>query len=201
MSFQKLLPRLTLVLALAFTTSAFAQNTKITESGETTVDLATSFLSALQSLGVTPGVIGPTQLNGVKVNFPITSGAIDLDTALGNIDHSGGLTLTAGSTVVSIQNFIIDTTGSAPVITGLASVNGALVGRIPLFDLTLPSNFSLPLKLTDSVLLNLCSVGVTLDATAAKTLNKVFGITALKGGLAIGTANVQAFTNGWENEK
>jgi hypothetical protein len=52
--------------------------------GTTNVNLSSGFLDALQTLSVTPGVIGPTQLAGTQVNFPIIGGAIDLDTALGN---------------------------------------------------------------------------------------------------------------------
>jgi hypothetical protein len=130
---KKFFALLVLMVTLALASgSAMAQNTKIFQFGETSVKLSSSFLHALQTLKVTPGVITPTQLSDTDVNFPIIGGAIDLDTALGNIEHSGGLTLTAGKTVLGIQNFIIDTTGKTPVITGLAVLNGAVVGRITL---------------------------------------------------------------------
>ncbi len=83
--------------------------------------------------------------------------------------------------------------GSAPVINGIAAVNGSVAGVLPLFDLALPQGFKLPLKPVDGVLVNLRGVGVTLSSTAAKTLNQVFGVTAFQGGLNIGTAQVQAF--------
>ena len=114
----------TAVLALACT--AFAQETRIVESGETTVALSSDFLDALTSLGVAPGVITPTQLNRTTVDFPINGGALDLKTAAGNVGHTGGLTLSAGGTVVAIQNFTIDTTAKSPVITGLVVANGTL---------------------------------------------------------------------------
>jgi hypothetical protein len=41
-------------------------------------------------------------------------------------------------------------------------------------------------------------VGVTLTSTAAQALNSVFGVTALEGGISIGTANVHAFTSSGE---
>lgn len=190
--------KIALFVTLALASSlAFSQNTVTVISGSTNVALSTTFLDALQSLSVTPGVVYPTVINGnATANFPIGSGAIDLDTALGNIDHQGGLTLTAGKTVVAIQDFIIDTTGKTLVITGIAVANGALVGRITLFDLALPSNFTLPIKLTDKELLRLTSVTVTLDAAAASTLNSVFGTTAFKAGLSVGTASVNALTIG-----
>ncbi len=182
-------------LALA-TTAAFAQKTVTALSGSTNVALSSTFLDALQSLDIAPGVVYPTVLNGTTANFPISSGAIDLVTAKGNFDHQGGLTLSSSTTVVALQDYLIDTTGTAPVITGLAIVNGGLVGRITLFDLTVPSNFKPPLKLTDGVFLNLSPITATLDAQAASTLNSVFGTNGFKAGLSVGTATVQAFTNG-----
>ena len=167
---------------------ASAQKTETIEAGRTTVALAPGFVSALESLDVTPGTVSPTRLHNGTVNFPVTGGAIDLDTAVSQILHSGGLTLTAGKTEVTLQSFIIDTT-SAPVITGLASVDGKLLGRLPLFDLALPSGITLPLKPHDGRII-LKGVEVTLDSTAAAALNSVFHVSAFQGGFKIGTAKV-----------
>ena len=179
------------IVALAMlvsTSHASAQKTETIESGRTTVALASGFVSALDSLGVTPGTVSPTRLRYGTVNFPVTGGAIDLDSAASQILHSGGLTLTAGQTDVTLQSFIIDTTGT-PVITGLVSVNGRLLGRLPLFDLALPSGITLPLKPHDGQII-LKGVGVTLDSTAAGALNSVFHVSAFKGGFGVGTAKV-----------
>ncbi|MGA3034964.1 MAG: hypothetical protein ABSD70_16890 [Terracidiphilus sp.] len=173
---------------LASANNASAQETETIEGGRTTVALASSFVSALDGLGVTPGTVHPTRLHDGTVDFPVTGGAIDLDTAASQILHSGGLTLTAGQTQVTLQSFIIDTTGS-PVITGLVSVNGKLLGRLPLFDLALPSGITFPLKPRDGRII-LKGVGVTLDSTAAGALNSVFHVSAFAGGFGIGTAEV-----------
>jgi hypothetical protein len=184
------------IMAVLFTLSmtARAQNTVTIEAGRTTVTLADSFVSALGSLGVTPGTVSPTELKGARVNFPITGGAFDLDTALGQVVHSGGLTLTAGSTEVRLQSFIIDTTGSAPLITGLVVVDNKLVGRVPLFNLSLPNGITLPIKPNHNVFKEE-GIGVTLTATAASALNSAFHVSALTGGFEIGTANVVALLN------
>lgn len=115
---------------------------------------------------------------------------VDLQTARGEIVHSGGLTLTAGSTEVRLQSFTIDTTGSSPVLTGLVVVNNKLVGRLPLFNLQLRAGITLPLKPSGEGVLRLKGVGVVLTGPAANALNGVYGTTALKGGFGIGTANV-----------
>lgn len=175
--------------------AAFAQKTKTVGFGQTTVKLSSTFTSALKSLDVTLGVVAPTGVYDGAALFPITGGAIDLDTALGNIVHSGGLTLEAGGTQVRLQNFIIDTTGSAPVITGLVVIDNQLVGRVPLFDLALPSGVKLPLGLEAGFILQLNGVGVTLSADAAAALNKVYSVSAFAAGLDIGTADVFAIVN------
>jgi hypothetical protein len=103
MSAKTFFALLVLIVTLALASgSAMAQNTKIFQFGETSVKLSLSFLHALQTLKVTPGVVTPIQLSATEVNFPIIGGAIDLDTALGNIEHSGGLTLRTGKTVLGI---------------------------------------------------------------------------------------------------
>ena len=158
--------------------------------GRTSVTLSSGFVSALHTLGLTPGVVRPSDLEDGKVAFPVTGGVIDLQTARGEISHSGGLTLTAGSTEVRLQSFTIDTTGSSPVLTGLVIVDNKLVGRVPLFNLQLPAGLSLPLKPSTEGVLHLKGVGVTLTSTAAAALNGVFKTNAFAAGFEIGTANV-----------
>jgi hypothetical protein len=82
----------------------------------------------------------PTRLKQGTVNFPVVAGAIDLTNAKGELIHSGGLTLSAGGTKVQLQSFTIDTASAQPVISGIVSVNGQLLGRLPLFNLVLPNN-------------------------------------------------------------
>ena len=84
------------------------------------------------------------------------------------------------------QNFIIDTQ-DVPVLTGLVSVNGDLVGRLPLFDLTL----TMPPEVDANGRVTLRGVMVTLNAGAAEALNGIFGIEALAGGFDIGRAMVK----------
>ena len=179
-----------LVLLVALGVTAVQAETGTVESGRTLVKLSAEFIGALQSLGVTAGVVDPSRVYGGSVTFPVTGGAVDLATARGEIAHSGGLTLSAGGTEVRLQSFTIDTT-SAPVLTGLVVVNDGLLGRVPLFDLQLPSGITLPLKPSDNGKLRLKDVGVTLSSAAAGALNQVFKVTAFKGGFNIGMANVK----------
>ncbi len=185
---NKLKLSLATAMVLLSCTAAFAQKTKTVEAGGTSVALSSDFVTALQSLGVTPGTVEPTKLRNGKALFPINGGAIDLKTLKGEIIHSGGLTLTAGSTQVRLQAFIIDTTGSSPVLTGLVVLNGGLLARVPLFDLNL-SRSSIRLDGDD---LRVRGVGLTLDKVAAAALNQIFAVSAFKAGFPIGTASVTA---------
>jgi hypothetical protein len=80
------------------------------------------------------------------------------------------------------------------VLTALAVVDGDLFGRIPLFDLTLTSE---PAVSPFGVIV-LEGVEVTLNASAADTLNTLFGVgegdDAFAGGLPVGSALVVALT-------
>lgn len=184
-------------LVLLVCASAFGQNTKTVETGRTSVKLSGDLVSALQSLGVKPGTVDPSKLRGGSVNFPVTGGAIDLKSIKGEIIHSGGLTLTAGQSQVRIQAFIIDTTGTAPVLTGLVTVNGALLGRVPLFDINLAGG-SIN---ANHGMLTITGVTLTLDKTAAAALNQVFNVKAFTPGFPIGTAKVIAALDGSNDDR
>jgi len=181
------------LMAVCMSVQAAAQNTKTLGSGVTGVQLSSTFTGALSSLGVKAGTVAPTMIYDGQALFPVNGGALDLDTASGNILHSGGLTLTAGGIETRLQSFIIDTTGTQPVITGLVVVNGKLVGRLSLFNLGLPSGFTLPIK-DDGGVIVLKGVGVTLTAQAAGALNSVYSVSAFTAGLNLCTAEVVAFT-------
>jgi hypothetical protein len=186
----------TFALTIASTALACAASAAPTFSvgyGDTSVKLDPIFTGALASLKVTPGVIGKSRLRDGVVNFPIADGDFDFGTAKGEIAHFGGLTLTAGSTVVELRDFIIDTS-AAPVLTGKVVANDNFVARIPLFDLQLPA-LSLPLATPryNYSPLKVPGVKVKLNATAAAALNSVFGVTAFVPGIPIGEAQVSTY--------
>lgn len=184
---------LILAAALAFAAGqAAAAPTVNTIGGDTRVTLSSTFLGALNTLGVTASPSFPASIRNGNARFPIPTGEIDATSYKGEIVHDGGLNLRAGALTVNISSFVIDTTGSAPVLTGLAKVNDSLVGRITLFDLALgaaPQVQSYGRYGT----LRINDVAVTLNAEAAATLNDVFGVTAFTAGIPIGTARVNTF--------
>lgn len=174
-------------VSAAPTVNTFAGNTQVTLSNE--------FVAALTTLQIAPSAEFPGQLAGVRATFPVDAGEFDAGTAKGEIIHSGGLNLRRGTTTVTIATFTIDTIGTQPVLTGIVKANDTIVGRIPLFNLSLPPltlpvrpvPFPPPLSSVFSQVL-IPGVGVTLTATAATALNSAFGVTAFTAGIPIGTA-------------
>ena len=132
-------------------------------TGLTNVRLSNGFVLAAQSLNI--DVMSSTRIRirrGIA-SFPITGATLDSQTLRGEILHSSGLIFERGSAAVKIERFAIDTTGAQPIITGLASANGSVVGRTPLSNLDL-SNAQVP---ANGPFISIAAVGVTLRSEAA----------------------------------
>jgi hypothetical protein len=170
--------------------------------GVTQVALSSEFLGALGSLGVTPDNVLPGALyvtsRGARVAFPIPTGELDGDGPKLEIVHSGGLTLTAGNTRVALTSFIIENLGGKLQLTGVVKANDSIVGRIPLFDITLTQAPSVSNPDRRSLFgfvpaqLSIRGAEIKLAAPAATALNSVFGVSAFTAGFPIGVAEVSA---------
>lgn len=157
-------------------------------AGQTTVALDPGFVGALSSLGIAPSPIAPGSLAGGSVSYPIPGGVLDLGSARGDLFHVGGLALSAPGTEVGLLNFVISTTG-APLLTGIVTLNGDVVDRLPLFDLDLAAAEISVVANTVTI----GNVGVFLTDVAAATLSDVFGAPgAIPGGFEVGVATVVA---------
>jgi hypothetical protein len=176
------------LLAVAFTvsvTSAQAQAIYVVDGGRTTVTLTKGFIDTLANLNIVPTEALDSQLFNGVINFRITSGAFSLATADGQLLHSGGVNLTAGTKVVRLDSFIINTLSDKPFVTGLVIADGKFIGRIKLFDIELPSDLTLPLVAHDGNVY-LSGVKLSLDEEAATALNQAFGVTAFSAGANFG---------------
>jgi hypothetical protein len=180
-----------LLLTPALSGAASARPSIIFGSGQTRVSLSNDFVVALGALNLSVGSVGNGYALGTVAVFPVTGGVLDLQNAKGEINHSGGLFLATQSTRVELSSFNIETSGATPVLTGLVSVNGDFVGRIPLFRLELPA-LTLPLQSQPFGVVFIPGVKVTLAPEAAQALNSVFNVTAFAAGFNIGTAQVSA---------
>jgi len=166
-------------------------------SGESTsVKLDSGFTGALTSLGLTPGVLGTATLTDGSVHFPITGGHVTVykkgavdPYVQGDVQHNGsGLSLTAGSTVVDLQNFDINP-GSSQLF-GDVSVNGTVAAKHA-YLFNLDGSTLAPITISGGVA-TLTGTRVLVSDTAAGLLNKTFNTTAVKGGLLVGIATILA---------
>jgi len=179
-----------LVGVVSATNPASADPTAVFYGSRTSVELSTELVSALTSLKVTPSAVFPGFLRQGVATFPISIGELDFANAKGEVLHFGGLRLATSTTQVELTQFAIDTTGaSGAVLTGLVKVNRNVVGRLPLFSVTLPA-VSLPLPPSRSLVLS--GVALRLTDTAAQALNASFDVKAFAAGIPIGTARVVA---------
>jgi hypothetical protein len=168
----------------------------------TAVTLDAGFVSALESLKVTPGPVGEATISkqGVAA-FPITGGNVTYyepgtvsPFVQGEVDHDGsGLSLTAGGKQVELTDFVVDP--GASVLTGTVSVDGEMAAEdAPLFFLD--GRTLNPLEVDESngtAILE--GTTVKLKAEAADLLNETFGIQDLQEGLVIGVAKITINTS------
>jgi hypothetical protein len=137
-----------------------------------TLDLTTqpNFVSVAGANGIAPAAIAPGTLGGdpLAFTFPITG------VSATNILHSGGISLTKGSTALQLLNFDINLTELT--VFGGAVLNGNSLGILPLFSV------------------NGSTLALSLTAGAAGALNTVFTPTnpAFAAGLSVGTASFKA---------
>jgi hypothetical protein len=185
-------PRFRLALLAALAVLAFAASpasaSRDRDYGVTTLALDPAAVSALTGLGVTPAPIAPARATrGGELAFPITN---PFRNALrtGVIRHSGGISLTAGSTSVKLEDFVIE-----PLRGQLTARVGT--ARVPI--LTLDLSRARPSLKHGS--LRLGPVGGSLTDVAAGALNGAFGLApgTVPAGLKLGDATVRYRLLGW----
>ena len=167
---------------------------------DTQVAVDASFVDALGTLGLTPGVVGTATFAGGTFSFPITGGNVeyygpDSDVrpyVQGFVEHDGsGLSLTAADgTVVELTDFDIDPGESK--LYGDVTVDGTKAAEHAyLFNLwggTLE-----PLRTEGS---NAVLEGTTVHVSpdAADLLNETFGTDAVADEMLVGVATITVAT-------
>lgn len=187
-STMKKLPLAAYVLALAFTlyaASAQAQGISAVNGGRSTIALNLSFVTTLADAGLGLTGADASQRAAGFITFPITSGAINVGTAAGQILHSGGIVLNSPTTTVTLDCLIVDTLGANAFVTALVEVNGTFIGRVKLFDFVLPRPGILP-NVSSHGIFNISGAQLTLDDEAANALNIAFGSKAFVPGTEVG---------------
>ena len=149
--------------------------------GVTTLDVDPGTLSALVSLGVSPGAVAPATLEGARYSFPITS-SLGSTLRSGNVRHKGGISLAAGSTTVNLTDFDINLVRRQL----FGRVNGS-ADKLPLLNLDYSG---LGIRYSGGSL-NIGPVTGTLTETAAGALNAAFGTSALSSSTVLGKATIR----------
>ena len=148
----------------------------------TTLALDPGAASALTSLGIEAAPVGPATAGQGGLSFPITSGNANLETLAGTIRHSGGISLTRGSTRVELTRFYINV-DDAPDLTAVVGGQRLSILNLDVSGLT---------RDVEGRQVTLGNVKASLTAGAASALNQAFGTNAFREGLVLGTATVVA---------
>lgn len=165
---------------------------------DTAVALDTGFTDALESLGLTPGVVGDGALTDGSLVFPVTGGNVSVFTpgevspyVIGQIQHEGsGFSLTAGDTTVEITNLNVDPGASR--VYGDVSVNGE-VAASSAYIFTLNGSTLMPLQSEgDTAILE--GTEVSISPVAADLLNSTFDTDAVTSDLLVGIAKITVNT-------
>jgi len=168
---------------------------------DTQVTVDASFVEALTSLGLTPGVVGSATFDSTTGTFafPITGGNVDYydpngdvrPYVQGEIDHDGsGLSLTAGDTVVELTDFRIDPGESK--LYGTVTANGQVAAEDAyLFNLWGGTLKPIQMEGTNAVLEG---TTVHISPDAAALLNQTFNTDAVQDEMLVGVAKITAAT-------
>lgn len=166
---------------------------------DTQVALDKGFTDALETLKLTPGVVGTAKLVDGALVFPITGGNVTVfkpgevsPYVIGQVQHEGsGLSLTGGDTKVEITNLNVDPGVSR--VYGDVSVNGKLAAPSA-YVFQLDGRTLQPLK-TEGSNAVLEGTKVEISPVAAGLLNETFKTDAVKAGLLVGIAKITVNTN------
>jgi hypothetical protein len=186
--------------AEASTEEPLATIPALTGGVDTQVAVDSSFVDALGTLGLTPGVVGTAAFTDGTFSFPITSGNVTYydpegdvrPYVQGNIDHDGsGLSLTAADgTVVELSDFRIDPGESK--LYGTVTANGVVAAQ-DAYLFTLWGGTLEPLRTEGSnAVLEGTTVHVSPDAAAL--LNETFGTDAVEDQMLVGVATITVAT-------
>jgi hypothetical protein len=150
--------------------------------GATTLTLDPATAGVLTENGVAVAPVAPASADpSGAIAFPITDG--ELADGKARIDHSGGLTFSAGDASLTATDFAVKVKGARGLL--VAQVGGA---PVPLLKLDLSSASVGRLGAATTI----GGIEATLTREAAKALNATFGVSLFTAGLPIGTVAVKA---------
>jgi hypothetical protein len=188
---KSLVQKIVIVLTVAATSATLHAQVRTAVFGRTTIQFSQSFTSLVGALNGSLSDLNMVPLSANSVVVPVSAGAINPGTGVGEVDHSSGFILTGGGKTIRLENFIVDTTNPVPTVSADFVFNGTVIGRLPLFNVAYPSSLTLPLPVTVGVL-QVNGLKLSLAPGAASALNTIFNIRTIPAGLDAGTASIYA---------
>jgi hypothetical protein len=164
---------------------------------DTAVAVQPALLTMLKTLGITVSSTGKATVSSrygpSTMVFPITGGSVTVyDKAQvtpyvqGAIDHDGsGLRFAGKGKTFAVGDFDVDA-GTSSLTATVTQRDDA---RMPLFTL---DDRDLVVTVNDLGQAHLDGIKVALSATAAKVLDRTFGVTAFRPAMLIGVAHITA---------
>jgi len=176
------------VLQLCLLSVAFASPTARITSGTTTVALTRSFALATHGTGIFASLGAPASQRNGLLRFKIREGQIDTVNLRGELIHEGGIRFSNGTNLIEFYNFILDTTGSTPILFAFVRKNNSVVGRLPLFTI----RFVDPILSRSYRYITLPNSPMILRGEAASILNDAFNTNIFNTHTEVGTADITA---------
>jgi hypothetical protein len=174
-------------------TPARAQAATVRLDGvRTTLTTNPATTTLLFTAGIIPMPVWPTPIaltpHAARYTFPVTGGAVNATTLVGNIRHSGGIALVKRNgndwKVLSLTRFTI-TISKNPHLSAI--VNGGK--RLSIAGLNLSKAKIVRVMKHGHAYVSVSNVTVNLNTTAVGAINATFG-TSLSAPVDLGTANV-----------
>jgi hypothetical protein len=153
------------------TATATVQRKLTITSGTTTLAPDPTTSKALADNGVKLGVVPPSQLTASGITFPVTGGSLNAATAAGTISHSGGISLTKGSTSAQLTapGVVLGKSSTLSVVAG--SFGRQTIANVDLSKATITPQLS-----ATGGSITVTGAAVNLTPTAASLLGAQFGV-------------------------
>jgi hypothetical protein len=169
--------------------AAFANPTfSFAASGSNMLNIS-DFTVETYASGLQIANIGDATRTGDTFGFPIVGGAVDAESIDLESVSVGGMKITNGKDVITLDAPIVNTIGSQPIMTFLVTVNGTLQGRYEVFNLKVPA-YPKPQTLSVGETVKAANIMVSLNAQGATLFNSTLG-TNFTAGQSVGTLKVK----------
>ncbi len=161
--------------------------------GRTTLSFAPALGQTLAGAGITVTDLAQNPLPGGVATLTALQGVLDFKTALGDVEYSGGLQLSAAGQTVRFQDMALEISSpTAAALTAQVVYNGTVLGpRQAVFVINARPNYSLPLTPQNGTV-TLDNLSFGFSPALAGLINNAAGRTLITPSTQVLTANMYA---------